>query len=90
MPFEQYDQPTLEQIFRCPPLVLQRTSSLMSQDPAELFLYNKSRTSYGSDNSGMGSFDNYNEVLKSEMPFDMGKDNQILTTFYDDSTHESQ
>jgi len=39
----------------------------------------------------MGSFDNYNEVLKSEMPFDMEKDNNaILTTCYDDSTHESQ
>ncbi len=90
MPFDQYDSPTLEQIFKCPPLVMQRNSSLMSQDPAEMFLHNKFRTSYGSDNSGMGSFDMYNEVLKSEMPFDMGKDNNILSTVYEDSTYESQ
>ena len=55
-----------------------------------MFLHNKFRTSYGSDNSGMGSFDMYNEVLKSEMPFDMGKDNNILNTVYEDSTYESQ
>lgn len=87
MPFDQYDVPTLEQIFRCPPLAIQRNSSLLSQDPAEVFHYNKFRTSYGED-SGMGSFDMYNTDLKSENPFDCDKNN-ILTTCYEDSTHDS-
>jgi hypothetical protein len=87
MPFEQYDVPTLEQIFRCPPLAIQRNSSVMSQDPAELYLYNRFRTSYGAD-SGMGSFDMYNDEMKHENPFDCEKNN-LLSTCYEESTHDS-
>jgi len=79
MPFEQLiDQQALENLFNCRPLQFQRNSSLSSnQDPVDLYLINKCRTSYGCEN-----------MQKTDMPFEFEKQNTLFS-ICEESTHDS-